>query len=307
MGGVGAVYLGEHVHMHKHVALKVLHPDSAGLPDLVARFEREAVAGAHISHPNVATATDFGELDDGSFFLVLEYVRGTTLREVIKRGPMPAARAVHITRQIASALAATHTIGIVHRDVTPRNIMLLEGERDLVKLIDFGLAKIDTERLEAFGAGSSERDSSRITGTGAVFGTIAYLAPEVSLGMDLVDARADLYALGIAFYEMLSGKHPFNTTDAVQLFKQHATARPPPIAERAPGVVVPPAVEAVVRRLLEKTPDARYANGDALIAALDAALDGTPLTSTPPPAAAREQDLSYGGPSLPPPPVHSSV
>src|SRR4051812_43176341 len=152
MGGVGAVYLGEHVHMHKHVALKILHPDSAGLPDLVARFEREAVAGAHISHPNVAAATDFGELDDGSFFLVLEYVRGITLREVIQRGPVGSARAVGIAKQIASALSAAHAMDIIHRDVKPRNVMLIEGERDLVKVIDFGLAKLDLKQVSAVAA-----------------------------------------------------------------------------------------------------------------------------------------------------------
>src|SRR5262249_21119171 len=104
LGGVGAVYLGEHVLMHKHVAVKVLHPDTQGLPDLVPRFEREAVAGAHIQHPNVAAATDFGQLEDGSYFLVLEYVRGITLREVIKRGPVPAARVAAIGRQMAAGL-----------------------------------------------------------------------------------------------------------------------------------------------------------------------------------------------------------
>src|SRR5580692_8150560 len=209
MGGVGAVYLAEHVHMHKHMAVKVLHPDAQGLPDIVARFEREAVAGAHISHPNVAAATDFGELDDGSFFLVLEYVRGATLRDVIKRGPLPAARAAGIAKQIAAALGATHAMGIVHRDVKPRNVMLIEGERDVVKLIDFGLAKLDLKRVSARAASRASLAEQRITTSGAVFGTIAYLAPEAALGMDTVDARADLYALGLVLYELLSGKHPF--------------------------------------------------------------------------------------------------
>lgn len=104
MGGMGAVYRGEHVHMHKRVAIKILHPDTERLPELVQRFEREAIAGAHIQHRNVATATDFGEAEDGSFFLVLEYVRGTTLHEIIRRGPMPAARAAVIARQLAAAL-----------------------------------------------------------------------------------------------------------------------------------------------------------------------------------------------------------
>ena len=286
MGGVGVVFKGEHLHMRKWVAIKVLHPDAQDAPDLVARFQREAVAGAHIQHPNVAAATDFGELEDGAFFLVLEYVRGATLREVIRRGPLPLARAGRIARQIASALAATHAIGIVHRDVTPRNVMVIEaeGSRDQVKLIDFGLAKVDTAQLTTAVPSRGSTHDQRITGTSAVFGTIAYLAPEVARGMDLIDARADLYALGLVLYEMLSGKHPFDTIEAVELFKRHAVTKPPPIAERAPGVVVPPAIEAVVMRLLEKAPDARYASADALIAALDAALAGEGVTATPLPA-----------------------
>jgi serine/threonine-protein kinase len=286
MGGVGVVFKGEHIHMRKWVAIKVLHPDAQDAPDLVARFQREAVAGAHIQHPNVAAATDFGELEDHAFFLVLEYVRGATLREIIKRGPLSVERAVDIGKQIAAALAATHAIGIVHRDVTPRNVMVIEGASDVVKLIDFGLAKVDTAQLESVALITSERGiehEQRITGTGAVFGTIAYLAPEVARGMDLVDARADLYALGLVLYEMLSGKHPFDTTDAVELFKRHAATRPPSIAQRAPGVVVPAALEAVVMRLLEKSPDARYPSGEAVIAALDAALDGRAMTMTPTP------------------------
>src|SRR5262249_36650871 len=162
----------EHLKMHKHVAVKVLHPDAASLPDIAARFEREAVAGAHIQHPNVAVATDFGELDDGTHFLVLEYVKGTTLREVIRRGPLPVSRAIGITKQIAAALGATHAAQIVHRDVKPRNVMLIEGERDVVKLIDFGLAKLSLKEVSEVGAKRESMSEHQITGTGAVFGTI---------------------------------------------------------------------------------------------------------------------------------------
>jgi eukaryotic-like serine/threonine-protein kinase len=284
MGGVGVVFKGEHLHMRKWVAIKVLHPDAQDAPDLVARFQREAVAGAHIQHPNVAAATDFGELEDGAFFLVLEYVRGVTLREIIKRGPLPVDRAVDIGKQIAAALGATHAIGIIHRDVTPRNVMVIEGATDAVKLIDFGLAKVDTAQLASVAPGHEIEHEQRITGTGAVFGTIAYLAPEVARGMDLLSARADLYALGLVLYEMLTGKHPFDTTDAVELFKRHAGTRPPSFAQRAPGVAVPPALEAVVMRLLEKSPDARYPSGDAVIASLDAALAGGAASLTPTPS-----------------------
>jgi eukaryotic-like serine/threonine-protein kinase len=130
MGGMGAVYRGEHLRMRKRVAIKVLHPDIEGLPDLVARFEREAVAGAQLQHVNTAAATDFGELDDGSTFLVLEYVAGQTLHDAIKQGgAMRPERAVHIAKQLAAALGAAHAAGIVHRDVKPRNVMLVEGRK----------------------------------------------------------------------------------------------------------------------------------------------------------------------------------
>jgi eukaryotic-like serine/threonine-protein kinase len=305
MGGVGAVYLAEHVHMQKHVAIKVLHPDSAGLPDLVARFEREAVVGAHIQHPNVAAATDFGELEDGSFFLVLEYVRGTTLREVISRGPLPSGRAARIGRQIAAALAAAHAMGIVHRDLKPRNVMLIEGERDLVKLIDFGIARVDVKQVSALAASRGAPVDDRITTSGAVFGTVAYLAPEASLGMDAVDARADLYALGLVLYEMLAGKHPFDTSDPVALFKHHSRTPPPSIAERTPGVFVPPALEAVVRRLLEKAPEHRYESAEATAAALEGALDVS--SPTAPPMHLGDATPIFPGPSILPPALFASV
>ncbi|WP_437913861.1 protein kinase [Sorangium sp. So ce302] len=275
MGGMGAVYRGEHVHMHKRVAIKILHPDTERLPELVQRFEREAIAGAHIQHRNVATATDFGEAEDGSFFLVLEYVRGTTLHEIIRRGPVPAARAALIARQLAAALDATHAMGIVHRDVKPRNVMVVEPQGDLVKLIDFGLAKVSVDQLrrsvaspESARAGADSLPV-RLTTAGVIFGTIAYLAPESALGMDFVDERADLYALGLIFYEMLAGKHPFLAKDPVELFNQQRSAPVPAIAAHSPGVVVPPALEAVVRLLLEKNPRARFETAAELIAALD--------------------------------------
>src|SRR5262245_27623838 len=147
MGGMGAVFRGEHVHMRKRVAVKVLHPSTQGFPELVTRFERESIVGAHVSHPNVCSASDFGRLEDGSCYLVLEYVEGITLHELIHRGPLPAERAASIARQLAAALEAAHHLEIWHRDVKPRNIMIVEGPPDRVKLIDFGLAKVPVQRF----------------------------------------------------------------------------------------------------------------------------------------------------------------
>ncbi len=284
MGGMGAIYRAEHLLMRKQIALKVLHPEIEGFPELVARFEREAVAGAHVQHPNVATASDFGKFDGGSAFLVLEYIQGITVRELIDRGPIPPARAASITRQVAAALSAIHQKGIVHRDIKPKNIMIVEqpqpGERDsgkelgggdVVKLIDFGLAKVPVEELSAI-ALDADNPRRSLTAAGVVMGTLGYLAPEAALGTRSILPPADLYALGVVFYEMLCGKPPFEGTDASLVFFHHRTSPVPPLRERNPDADVPPAFETIVRRMLEKDPDDRYESAAALVAALDEAL-----------------------------------
>jgi serine/threonine-protein kinase len=308
MGGMGAVYRGRHQHLKKRVAIKVLRPETENLPELVARFEREAIAGAHVAHRNVAAATDFGQLEDGSYFLVLEYVAGKTLHEILKaQGALGTARAVRIARQLAEGLGALHAMGIVHRDVKPRNVMLVEGSDDLAKLIDLGLAKVPVDRVVAknnsvrppamsmpdLGPRPPRRrfdslleDVPRLTGVGMIVGTVAYLAPEAAFGMEAVDSRADLYALGLVLYQMLAGQHPFEAPTDAQLFAHQRLTRPPPCSERAPEVKVPPALEAVVMRLLEKEPNARFATAAELIEALDFAIDTrAPAPRSPAPRA----------------------
>jgi serine/threonine-protein kinase len=290
-GGMGAVYRGYHCYLKKLVAVKVLRPDVDDLPDVKARFEREAIAGAHVSHPHVAAATDFGKLPDGSFFLVVEHVRGSTLADLIRAGGrLPPTRAARIARQIAAALHAVHALGIVHRDVKSRNVMIADGEEDRAKLIDFGLARVPLDRLSGASPRRSRLDSApqRITAVGEVFGTVAYLAPEAAFGMDSVDGRSDLYALGVILYEMLAGKRPFRSVDPGDLFVEQQ-AGPPPIAERSPGARVPAEIEAVARRLLACDPSDRFQTGADVAAALDAALLTTtsshaihPVASDPP-------------------------
>jgi serine/threonine-protein kinase len=295
-GGMSSVYLGQHVHMMKRVAIKVLDPKAEQLPELVARFQREAIAGAHVQHPNIASATDFGQLKDGSYFLVLEYVPGTTLNQLIAKGPVGAQRAVGIAKQIASGLGAAHTVGVVHRDVKPTNVILLEGSNDVVKLIDFGFAQVKLSKVPSLAPPPDEPSSPEkmLTQAGVVLGTVAYMSPEAALGMGAVDHRSDLYALGLIVYELLSGKHPFEAAEPVRLFLQQRTVPPPPIAKRSPGVKVPPALEAVVMKLLEKDPKDRYQSAAEVVSALETAMMSLAFEVVPDVSALPEGGL-FGG------------
>ena len=281
MGGMGAVFTGEHIHMRKRVAIKVLHPDTEGLPGLVSRFEREAIVGAHVEHKNIAPARDFGRMADGSYYLVLEFVRGVTLRALINRGPMPAARVVRLARQVAVALGKLHGKGIVHRDLNPRNVMVVQTTKEVVKLIDFGFAKVPVEKFNAMSVQQGTPIApSQITADGVIFGTIGFLAPEAALGMKHVDARSDLYALGAMMYEMLTGRPPFEGETQGAHYLQHRTAPLPPMRDRAPEVDVPDVVEALVAKLLSKIPRDRFQKAEDVIHALDDATTSLAPEST---------------------------
>ncbi len=260
-GGMGAVYRARHVHMRKVVALKVLHREMTYNPEMVARFEREAVAAARIDHPNVASATDFGRLDDGTFYLVLEFVEGQSLSRALKAGsPFTDARAVHIARQISDALSAAHASKIVHRDLKPDNVMLVEREEDpdFVKVLDFGIAKVRTDDMQ---------DQPALTQAGAVFGTPEYMAPEQARG-DTVDARADLYTLGMILYEMLVGETPFADDDLLVVLTRQLTMEAPALPEH-----IDSELSALVQRLLKKNPAERIQDAQELTAQLSAIED----------------------------------
>ncbi|MBX3259425.1 MAG: protein kinase [Labilithrix sp.] len=265
-GGMGAVYQAEHTLMRKRMAIKVLHPEMTRLPEVVARFEREAMAAAHIDHPHVVTATDFGKLEDGSFFLALEFVEGKSLREVIALGRLELGRALHIGRQIAAALSRAHALKIVHRDLKPENVMLVErdGDPDFVKVLDFGIAKVQIGELTAGDVSQAGPGQPVLTQAGMVYGTPEYMAPEQALGQP-VDARADLYALGCIVYEMLCGVRPFDAESKVALLGMQVTAPMPPMATKAPDANVPPEVEALVKRLLAKEASERLGDARELI------------------------------------------
>ncbi len=267
-GGMGRVYSAEHVLMRKRLAVKVLRRELTGVPDIVARFEREAMAAGNIEHPNVAGATDFGKLPDGSVFLVLEFVSGHSLRDELARAALPVERALHIARQIAAALSAAHAQGIVHRDLKPENVMLVEkgGDPDFVKVLDFGIAKVPLDAHEA-----AAQAGNPLTKAGMIFGTPEYMAPEQALGQT-VDGRADLYALGVILFEMLSGVRPFASESSVGILGQQLSKPAPTIAERAPGVAVPPAAEQIVRQLLARESAGRYQSASELGRAIDVLL-----------------------------------
>ncbi|MEP7125862.1 MAG: serine/threonine-protein kinase [Byssovorax sp.] len=264
-GGMGAVYRAEDVTTRGRVAIKVLHPEMLGNAEAVARFEREAVALGRVVHPNIAASRDVGRLDDGSCFLVLDYLEGEDLRAVVNRGPLPEERALRIARQIALGLDAVHAIGIVHRDLKPENVMLVrEGAAsDVVKVLDFGIAKVPVEHEAGRHPGRPP-----LTQAGVPYGTPEYMAPEQALGGS-VDARADLYALGVMLYEMLAGRRPFDAVDRGELTRLVTTAPPPPLTAMIPGGVVRPAVEALVMRLLNKDARARFTSAHDVVAAID--------------------------------------
>ncbi len=265
-GGMGVVYRVEHLHLHKALALKALLPSLSSMPEVLARFEREAIAAGRIQDPHVAAATDFGRLPSGSLFLVMEYVKGPTLREALRDGPLRPERAMHVLRGIACALQAAHALGIVHRDVKPENIMLVEreGDTDFVKVLDFGIAKIE-------GSGPASGATSKVlTQVGAVIGTPSYMSPEQALGQP-VDGRSDLYSVGILLFEMLAGHRPFRGGAVTQLRHHVLTDVPELPAEVAAKVM--PHVPVILKRLVAKLPHERFAGAAELIAAID---DGTP-------------------------------
>lgn len=280
-GAMGVVYLAEHTLMHKRVAVKVLHPEMSRVPEIVARFEREAVAAGHIEHPNVAAASDFGKLTDGTFFLVLEYIEGTLLRKAISRGRLATKDALHIANQVAQGLVRAHSLGIIHRDLKPENIILIERDGDpyFVKILDFGIARVPMGEL------AKGENGVAVTQAGMVYGTPEYMAPEQALGEE-ISAQADLYALGVMLFEMLTGWRPFDADSKVQLLGMHVTAPVPSLREKAPDVFFAEPIEKLVRDLMEKDARKRPADAKEVLARLRAIEDaGLLLTSPPPPMA----------------------
>jgi serine/threonine protein kinase len=270
-GGMGTVYSGEHVYIKKPVAVKIPHPQFARYQDAVNRFLREARAASSINHPNIVDVTDFGVLPDGLVYFVMEYLEGKSLEDLIeKEGAVELHRALNIVNQMAYALEAAHTLGVIHRDLKPDNVMLLErpGRRDIVrmatqgansgyvterersydfvKILDFGIAKI-----------LAPDELGVDTVQGAVFGTPEYMSPEAARGDD-VDLRTDIYAVGVMLFDMLCGRPPYEAEAGNEVLQKHIHAPVPSPREFAPHREITEGAERVIMRAMAKDPARRY-------------------------------------------------
>ena len=268
-GGMGQVYLAEHVKMGRKSALKVMHPGMKADVDAISRFNREAANASRIAHPNVAAVYDFGETPDGLIFLAMEFVDGPPLTSIIEQqGALPPKRAADIIRQTADALAVAHDMGIVHRDLKPDNIMVAKTRDggDLVKVVDFGIAK------------AAGNEAQKVTKTGLVVGTPEYMSPEQLAG-DKLDGRSDIYSLGLVAFNMLTGKLPFPSESAQESMIMRLTDKPKPLAEMKADRSWPADVQAVMDKALERDANARYQSATEFGMALYNAIQRMPETA----------------------------
>jgi serine/threonine-protein kinase len=256
-GGMGRVYYGEQTGLGRPCAVKVLDPRlvAAGAGDFARRFLLEASVASKISHPNVVTVFDYGETADHQCYIAMEYLDGRSLADELKKGPIAAERAIHVTRQVCRALREAHALGVVHRDVKPGNVLLVKRDEDddFVKVLDFGLV----------GEANDGDDDAPI------MGSPKYMAPEQVQGK-ASDARTDVYAVGAMLYAMLAGKPPFERATDLATMMAQVSDEPPPLA----GTGAPPPLEGVVLKCLSKNPDQRFRSMDDLLAALRPLADG---------------------------------
>jgi len=261
-GGMGEVYRARDTRLSRDVAIKVVHPGLASDPDRLSRFEKEARAAAQLDHPNILVVHDVGT-HEGSPFIVSELLQGESLREKLGT-PLPPKKAVDYAIQIAHGLAAAHEKGIVHRDIKPENVFVTKDGH--VKILDFGIAKL----LPSFEASGVDTETPTATATqpGTAVGTVAYMSPEQIRGQS-VDARTDLFSLGVVLYEMLSGKRPFQRETPAEIMTAILREEPPDLSETNRSV--PAALEHVVRHCLEKEPDSRFQSARDVVFALEAA------------------------------------
>ena len=258
-GGMGEVYLGEHILLKRACAIKLIRPEHAGDPTTLARFSREVQAMATLTHWNTVEIYDYGHTSDGTFYYVMEYLPGLSLQELVEQhGPLPPARAIHFLRQMCAALREAHAIGLIHRDIKPSNVIACRrgAVHDVAKLLDFGL-------VHSHGLDSSP---DQLTLQGAVLGSPPYISPEQARGRGQVDGRSDIYSLGGLLYYLVTGQSPFIRDTAMEMLVAHV--HEPVVPPRQVRPELPLDLEEVILTCLRKTPADRYAD----VAQLDAAL-----------------------------------
>ncbi|HLU67894.1 MAG TPA: serine/threonine-protein kinase, partial [Kofleriaceae bacterium] len=255
-GGMGRVYRARHIRMSRRFAIKVLFGDAAADAKARARFSREAEASSRLSHPNVVSVVDFGETEEGLLYLVMDYIEGEELHQLINReAPLGSARSLNILRQLARGLGHAHERGLIHRDFKAENVLVTrDSGEEIARIVDFGIAVV----------GEMNQPEQRLTTEGMVLGTPAYMSPEQSTGEE-IDHRADLFSLGVMLYEMLAGRLPFDGTP-LAMAKANLAARVPPISERVPGLKVDPRLEGVAMRLMAKEPESRFQSAAEILA-----------------------------------------
>ncbi|AKF80367.1 serine/threonine-protein kinase [Myxococcus fulvus 124B02] len=291
-GGMGVVYLAEHMGLGKRVAVKVLRGELSRDDTFRQRFEQEAVAASQIGHEHIVDVTDLGRTPGGELYYVMELLKGQSLGAVLKQeGHLPLARAVHILSQVCRALEAAHSRGIIHRDVTPQNVMVLSrgGKPDFVKVVDFGLSKL------------SGRPGKKLTETGAILGTADYVAPEQVKGGD-VGAYTDVYSVGVLTYELVTGAPPFQADNTFATMLLHLEAPMEPPSLRAPDLGLPPRLDALLLRALAKEPRERpsMTGFRAELEALIVGVDSPEVTAARVTPARTPRAVS-------PPPVHDAA
>ncbi len=256
-GGMGEVYLAEHLLLRRPCAVKLILPEWAGDPRHLQRFEREVQTTATLSHPNTVQIYDYGHAEDGTFYYAMEYLPGLTLEELVEQhGPLPPGRVIHFVHQLCGSLTEAHGIGLIHRDLKPGNVMVCErgGVYDVAKLLDFGLVLPQRELQDG-----------KLTQEGALAGTPTYMSPEQGSGQTHLDGRSDIYSLGCLMYFLLTGQPPFVDPSVVKVLAAHLYETPEPLSRR---VDVPADLEAIVQRCLAKNPVDRFPSVEALGVAL---------------------------------------
>src|SRR5579883_3062206 len=267
-GGMGAVYKALQPEMNRMVAVKILHPRLANRKDLVSRFRREARALSQLTHPNTVKVFLYGELDDGSLYIIMELLEGKNLNQTVRAdGPFSVERALPILIQVCGALDEAHRAGIIHRDLKPENIFLVQSGtlHDFPKVLDFGLAKVGERQMRP--------GSVILTQEGMVFGTPEFMSPEQAQGKPLTSA-SDIYSLAVILYEVLTGKLPYEAKSAMDYIQLHVTGKPVPLNSRVPGKTFPPLLEQIIDRALAKRPEDRFVTAADFASAMQQVLGG---------------------------------